>query len=162
MFSVYDRHGLQLAYPANWRLEEESAEGAQLQLTISGPGAAFWTLAIYADLHDLDELADQAVEALRTEYPDLESEPVDDAVSGIPLAGRDINFICLDLTNTTRIRVGHWGVSTVLIFAQAEDRELAAADPVFRAMTTSLFNGVPDVAEMNTVQTDAAETDGPG
>lgn len=143
MFSVYDRHGLQLAYPANWRLEEESSDDVQLQLTITGPGTAFWTLAIYADLHDLNELADQAVDALRSEYPDLESEPVEEAISGVPLVGRDVNFICLDLTNTTRIRVAHWGASTVLIFAQAEDRELPEADPAFKAITTSLFKGPP-------------------
>lgn len=143
MFSVYDRHGLQLAYPENWRLEEETAEGVQLQLTISGPSTAFWTLAIYEGLHDPEELAEQAVEALRTEYPDLESESIEEAICGVPLTGRDVNFICLDLTNTTRIRVAHWGASTVLIFAQAEDRELAEADPVFKAMTMSLLNGPP-------------------
>ena len=85
MFSVYDRHGLQLAYPANWRLEEESAEGAQLQLTICGPGAAFWTLAIYADLHDLDALAAQAVEALRTEYTDGRTRTAELTPSGYPV-----------------------------------------------------------------------------
>lgn len=147
MFSVYDRHGLQLAYPANWTLQEEDSDDANLQLTISSPRTAFWTLAIYPDLHDLESLAEQAVEALRAEYPDLESEPVDEALAGVPLSGRDINFICLDLTNTTRIRVGHWGASTVLLLAQAEDRELDEADPVFKAMTLSLFNGAPEDAD---------------
>ena len=51
-----------------------------------------------------------------------------------------MNFICLDLTNTTRIRACHRGGSTYLIFCQAEDRELETADPVFRAIATSLLS----------------------
>ncbi|TWT41602.1 hypothetical protein [Botrimarina hoheduenensis] len=147
MYSVYDRHGLQIAYPANWHLEEESDQDAQLQLTISSPATAFWTLALYPGLHDPTPLAEQALAALRVEYPDLESEPADEAIEGTPLVGRDINFICLDLTNTARVRVGHWGASTLVLFMQAEDREFEAAGPIFRAITQSLLVGPPRTVE---------------
>lgn len=143
MFSVYDREGVSLAYPQNWRLEEEQSEDASLQLSIMSPGAAFWTLAVYSGLHDLRGLADQALEALREEYPELEQHDAEETVADVSLVGHDVDFIYLDLANSASIRVCHHGESTMLLFSQAEYRESKTAGPVFQAIATSLFSNEP-------------------
>jgi hypothetical protein len=139
VFSVYDKSGLHLAYPENWTLEEATDSGARVELTISSPNTAFLTIAQYAGQLDADELAEQAVAALRAEYPDLESTRATDSYGASKLVGFDVNFICLDLTNTAYVRTGHWGASTLLVLAQAEDRELPRVEPVFKAILTSLL-----------------------
>lgn len=143
MFSVYDKSGLYIAYPENWTLEEATDSGARVELTIASPNTAFLTLAQYPGQLDTDELADQAVAALRAEYPDLESIRGGESYGDHRLSGFDVNFICLDLTNTAFVRAGHWGASTLLVLAQTEDRELPTVEPVFKAILTSLLAPKP-------------------
>lgn len=139
MFSVYDQSGLKLAYPENWSLAEEAAGDARLQLGISSPGAAFWTLSVYDDQHDLLHLARQALGALQAEYPDAETYEVEERLGETQLVGFDLNFIYLDLTITACVRAFERGGESCLVFTQAEDRELEVAAPVFNAITTSLL-----------------------
>ena len=49
----YDRSGVSFAYPENWGLEEEHDEDARVNLTLSSPNTAFWTLMVYAETLDL-------------------------------------------------------------------------------------------------------------
>ncbi|MEQ8849800.1 hypothetical protein [Botrimarina sp.] len=143
MFATYDQHGVRLAFPENWLLEEDSDPEARLHLTLSSPNTAFWSLIVYPEVLDLPHVLDEAVGVLRKEYPDLESQPAEEQIAGHTLAGRDVNFICLDLTSTARLRACHRGASTYLLLCQAEDRELPHAQPVFDAITQSLLDGPP-------------------
>lgn len=142
MSGKYDRSGVSFAYPENWALEEDQDDEARLSLTLTSPGTAFWTLMVYDEPLDPKNVADQALEALRNEYPDLEASDASEAVADLELLGHDVNFICLDLTNTTRVRACRRGEATYLIFCQAEDREMETVDPVFRAITASLLMDV--------------------
>ncbi|MEN0109409.1 MAG: hypothetical protein AAF805_01685 [Planctomycetota bacterium] len=143
MFSTYDRDGVSLVYPEGWRADEESDEDARLQLTLSSPNTAFWTLILYAETLELRSVADQALEALRQEYPDLEAETAEEVLHGAVTVGHDVNFICLDLTSTTHLRAFHRGATTCLVMCQAEDRELDTVEPVFAAITASLLGALP-------------------
>ena len=145
MFSVYDKSGLQLAYPENWTLEETLATTNDeyeptVQLTISSPNTAFWTLACFKGLHDLSGIVDQVVGALLAEYPDLEQSPVEKTIEGQTLSGQEVNFICLDLTNTAQVHACHRDGTTLLLFWQSEDRELEKVGPVLEAITMSLLS----------------------
>ncbi len=145
MFSVYDKSGLHLAYPENWTLEETLAttaggEEPAVQLTVSSPNTAFWTLAIFEGQHDLSGIVEQVIGALLAEYPDLEQSPVTETIAGQSLVGQEVNFICLDLTNTAQVRACHHGDTTLLLFSQSEDRELETVGPVLQAMTMSLLS----------------------
>lgn len=147
MSAIFQQDGVRFAYPENWTLEnppdnEAQSEEAQLQVTVSSPGAAFWSLTRYSGLRDLRELADQGLQAMQSEYPALESDPADEVYDGTPIVGYDMNFYCLDLTNSAQIRVFHQGASTLILLSQAEDREFEHVEAVFRAMTVSLFNKV--------------------
>ena len=45
-----------------------------------------------------------ALDAMRKEYEELDAEPVRETIAGHDLVGFDLNFFCLDLTNTACIR----------------------------------------------------------
>ncbi len=49
-------------------------------------------------------MAQAALDAMRKEYDDMDAEPVRETIAGYELVGFDLNFFCLDLTNTARIR----------------------------------------------------------
>ncbi len=147
MFSIYDRAGVSLAYPKNWKLDADTDEEARLNLTISSPNTAFWTLIVYAEILDLGHLLDQTLAALRAEYPDLEVADADEKIAGQTLRGKDASFFCLELTSTAQVRALHRGASTYLILCQAEDREMEVAGAVFDAITGSLLAGVGEAGE---------------
>ncbi len=142
MVAIYDESGIQIAYPENWELSKEESPDAKLQITITSPATAFWTLAFYPELRDLQQMVDQVIEALRSDYPDLEEKPIEEMIAGELFIGNDVNFICLDLTNTARIRVCHQGASTLLLYYQAEDTEFSESEAIFQAMNESLLRGI--------------------
>ncbi len=143
VFATYDRSGITFAYPDNWTLEEDSDDEARLNLSVTSPNTAFWTLIVYADSLDLPSVVSQAVEALKAEYPELETSDAAEEIAEVKLAGVDASFFYLDLTSTCRVRACHWGGSTYLILSQSEDRELKTAGPVFQAITQSLLGEAP-------------------
>jgi len=147
VFSTYDKSGIHLAYPENWWLEEETDEEARLNLTVSSPNTAFWTLVVYAETLDLDNLLDQTLAALRQEYQEIEVADADQEIAGQTVRGKDASFFYLDLTSTTRLRALHRDASTYLILAQAEDREMTIAGAVFDAITQSLLAGIGEASE---------------
>lgn len=143
MIATYSRSGISLAYPKNWTLEEDSDEEAKVNLTLSSPNTAFWTLIVYGELLDLTHAVGQVIGALEAEYPELESHDASEEVAGETLVGKDASFFYLDLTSSVRVRACHQGGSTYLILSQSEDRELETAGPVFQAITQSLLMDLP-------------------
>jgi hypothetical protein len=83
---------------------------------------------------------------MKQEYQDLDSEPARDSVAGHSLPGFDLNFYCLDLTNTAQVRTLLTDEAVYLIFCQAEDREWDQIAPVFAAMTTSFVTAAERAA----------------
>jgi hypothetical protein len=61
---------------------------------------------------------------------------------GRNLTGFDLNFYCLDLTNTAQVRTLATPAAIYLILCQAEDREWNELAPVFAAITTSFVTGL--------------------
>ena len=55
------------------------------------------------------------------------------------MCGYDVHFFYLDFTNTAIIRGFRHALASCLVLYQAEDRDFAKLQPVFRAITTSLF-----------------------
>jgi hypothetical protein len=93
----------------------------------------------YAPDADPAELAQTALVAFQNEYDELDSEPIREEIGGVELTGFDLNFYCLDLTNTARVRSGSKNSMTYLVICQAEDREFEEVSAVFQAMTASLL-----------------------
>lgn len=139
MTAIYENDGIRFVYPENWTLEDPPDDEADLQVTVSSPETAFWSLSRYPGLRDLREVAGEVLQAMQAEYPTLESDPADTIIDGTSVVGYDMSFYCLDLTNTAQVRVFHRQGATCLMLCQAEDREFQEVQAVFDAMTTSLL-----------------------
>lgn len=140
MPSHYDKLGIHFQYPDNWTLDEIEARDSGNSVTVYSPGGAFWSITIHPANQSPQDLADAALEAMRREYDELDAEPVVETVGGQELIGWDINFYCLDLTNTAQVRGFNASRATYLIFCQADDREFDEVEQVFAAITRSLLS----------------------
>jgi hypothetical protein len=150
MPGVFNKFGIHFQYPENWTLETDEATPGRQMISLYSPGGAFWTVALTIAEDEPRELAKAALDILKREYDELDSESVEETVAGVDLVGFDVNFYCLDLTNTAWIRAGIKGTNRsyesrvspmrYLILCQAEDREFDQISPVFRAMTISLLS----------------------
>jgi hypothetical protein len=96
-------------------------------------------VVVHGRRHAPGDVAAEALQAMRETYDNLDSEHVEETVAGQALVGYDLNFYCLDLTNTAVIRGVRTEHGTLLILYQAEDHDFAELEPVFRAMTVSLL-----------------------
>ena len=102
---TFDNLGISFQYPDNWQLDEEEIRAGQSAVTVFSPGGGFWSVALHtgSSAHP-SQLAKAALDTMRKEYEDLDAEPVRETIAGCDLVGFDLNFFCLDLTNTARIR----------------------------------------------------------
>ncbi|MBX3411155.1 MAG: hypothetical protein KF708_00445 [Pirellulales bacterium] len=139
MPGVFDRDGLHFQYPENWSVEEDDAAEGARTVSVNSPTGAFWQISIYPRGENPQRLLDTAVAAMREIYDSLETEEVHEQLGGRETTGYDLNFYCLDLTNTAVLRCWQTPIATYLLFYQAEDREYANVEAVFRAITTSLL-----------------------
>jgi len=138
----YRKLDIHFQYPDNWTLDEEDAAAGSKSVTVYSPGGAFWTLSIHPPGTDPARLSEAALEAMREEYKEVESEEVHETLAGHDLIGHDLNFYYLDLTNTAWVRSVQAERATYTIFHQAEDRELKEIEPVLRAMTVSFLSSI--------------------
>ena len=79
--------------------------------------------------------------AFEEEYPELDAYPVEQEIAGRRAVGRDLEFVCLELTNTAGVRVFRTRDFTGVILFQATDSEFETCEPAFRMMTGSLTCG---------------------
>jgi hypothetical protein len=140
MPAVFDKLGIHFLYPDNWTLDEDEELAGNNSVTVHHPGGAFWSVVLHDADADPAKLSAAALAALKAEYVDSEAEPVHEQYGKQSLSGYDMNFFCLDFTNTATIRCFHMPSATCLVLCQAEDREYEALAPVFRAITTSLLS----------------------
>ena len=137
MREVYDRHGITFQYPADWEVTEQE-EGDECLITVSGPGTSFWSVGLFRDRPSPDLVLETALAAFKDEYPDLDAYVTDDELLSQPTLGYDIEFFCLELVNTARLRTFLAREFTVLVLSQADDTELEISDPLFAEMSGSL------------------------
>lgn len=142
MPAVCNALGVHFDYPDNWELEEFEDPSGGGAAVVNSPETAFWQLTRHPADADVELLFDEALAALRAEYGEIEASAAHDQVDGIRISGYDVNFYCLDLTNTCSLRSLQTSSATFLIIAQAEDRELLRVKGVFDAMLTSLLRGL--------------------
>ena len=139
MTATYDKLGIHFEYPENWQLDEEEARSTGNTVTVYTPTGGFWSISIQPGEADPQKLVDDALETMRAEYADMDVEPLTEVIEGWPAVGYDMNFYCLDLTNTAQVRSMQTPYGTFVIMAQAEDRDFQQLAPVFNAMTVSLL-----------------------
>jgi hypothetical protein len=138
MPALFNKLGIKFLYPDDWTLEPSTDEDEQ-GATVYSPGGAFLSVVVRDRNEDPAELAKVAMAAIGDVYTDIDTEAVEETIGGHGLVGFDLNFYCLDLTNTAQIRACRHNGHTLLIIWQAEDREFGEVSKVFRAITTSLL-----------------------
>lgn len=136
--------GVRFEYPDNWTLDVSEDSDREGQVVVASPETAFWQLNRYERDADLEALFDEVLAALRTEYHDMEVEAASEVVEDVAIAGYNVNFFLLDLTNTVQLRGFVVGDAAFLSVCQAEDRELDRVAPVFRAMLVSMLRSLKD------------------
>ncbi len=121
MFEVYESHGVLFEYPADWQLEV-SEDGPVTTVEVQDPsGLAFALVRTDESCPDPSILADEALDAMRQEYPDLEAFPAFEQIRDRHATGYDVEFFALDITNAATIRCFGNPRRTVLAFGQWSD-----------------------------------------
>lgn len=142
MSAEFDNLGVRFLYPENWRLEVEEAEQWPRRITLETPEGGFWSLAIYHPPEDPARLAETTLDAMRQEYPELESSAAEDLVAGVAILGYDMSFFCLDLMVESRVRAFQLGDKAYVMMGQAENRTFDFQGPVFAAITQNLLDNL--------------------
>lgn len=137
MIGQFEEHGIRFSYPANWRLEREESD-CGWTVSLQSPGTAFLLVSADEEMPHPEEMLRATVEAMRSEYPDLEIEDHVDTLAGQPAVGHNMQFTSFDLTNTCYVRSFYAGGATLLVFWQAADLDLEESEPVLRAICASL------------------------
>lgn len=144
MPGVYDKFGVKFLYPDNWQIVEEEVDDWPKSVTVQSPDGAFFSLYIYEGSVNLRDLVREAVEAMKQEYEDIETEEILQPTDGSDY-GYNLDFYCLDLVISAQIR-GALVPSKALVWqCQAETREFDKCELVFRAITTSLLGKMPSI-----------------
>src|SRR5829696_7230522 len=136
MFGTYDDHGIRFAYPQDWELEVTD-DGPRTTVTVQSPGGlAFALVTLDEDRPAPAALADEALAAMRDEYPQLDATPAQETIAGHRAVGHDLEFISLDLVNSCAIRCYRTRRRTVLVFGQWSDLD-DGAEALLRAVRDS-------------------------
>jgi hypothetical protein len=138
----YDRFGIEFLYPENWEIQEEGWDDWPKTVTLQSPDGAFLSIYVYEGGANLRDLVREAVEAMRSEYEDLEAEEILQPGDGSDY-GYNLDFYCLDLVVSAQIRGALLPGKTVVWQSQAETREFDKNELVFRAITTSMLGKLP-------------------
>jgi hypothetical protein len=137
MTAQFREDGIRFLYPENWEMDRQDTD-AGWTVSVQSPGTAFFLVSYDREMPDTELMADTALEALRSEYPGLESDAAVESLAGQPAIGHDVQFFSLDLTNTCWLRSFYSHSGTVLVMWQANDLELDRMGPVLRAMCASI------------------------
>lgn len=134
---TFSNHGVRFDYPGDWEISEQARDGER-SVTVSSPGTAFWSLSLYFDKPDPEEVMETALAAFREEYPELDAYPGRDRVCDQQTLAQDIEFVCWDLLNSAWVRVFRTEEFTALVLYQGNDRELESCGEILTRMTRSL------------------------
>ena len=138
MEGLYDDRGIRFEYPDDWELEVTD-DGPRTTVEVASPGGlAFALVTVDDDRPAASEMADEALSALREEYPALDAFPALETIGGHKAVGHDVEFISLDLTNSCAIRVFRTPRRTVFVLAQWSDLEEGDAESTLLAVRRSI------------------------
>jgi hypothetical protein len=121
MFEVFESHGVHFEYPSDWPIEV-SEDGPVTNVEVQAPsGLAFALIRTDESCPDPASVADEVLDAMRQEYPDLDADPAMENIQDYHATGHDVEFFSLDVTNAATIRCFRTPRRTVLIFGQWSD-----------------------------------------
>ena len=118
---TYDDEGLRFESPPDWAIEE-TWDGEVRTVAVQAPdGLGFAVIQTDDSRPDPDEIADAALQAMRDDYPELDSHRVMETINDHAATGHDLEFMTLDMTNAAAIRCFRTPRRTVLVLGQWSD-----------------------------------------
>jgi hypothetical protein len=139
MPAVYQKLGVRLLYPENWSITDEDDEDWPRTVTLQSEETGFWSLHVYPPGHDIQQVIDELVAAIGTEFSDIEVLPADETFDETATTGVDLAFFYLDLLVEAKIRCLSTPSATLVWLYQAESREFEQIEPVFQAIAVSML-----------------------
>lgn len=135
----FDRDGIHFRYPANWKMElDEDTSSGGWTVTLTSPQTAFALFALRPDAHNIVELADETLAAIRSEYQELDAEDCVETVAGQMAVGHDIDFVTIDTLSICRTRCVDTPAGPLLILRQVSEYDRQKNEPVLDAIVASL------------------------
>ena len=141
MNRVFDNHGIRFGYPATWELDEADDDD-RATITVQSPsGPSFVMVTLDDERPEPSEMVDEAVAAMREEYPAIDVAAVADTLAGHPAVGYDLEFFSVDMVSECALRAFRSAKRTVLVLAQwssVDSDDDADAEASARALMASL------------------------
>ncbi len=135
---TFTRAGISFDYPSHWKFESEGANPREWTVSIHSPDTAFALVSLRPDARDPADLADQTLEVLKAEYPELEAEDRVETVAGQPAIGHDLDFLTVDTAITCRTRCLQTPGGPLLVLCQTGEYDRTRHDSVLRGIVASL------------------------
>ena len=140
---LYRGMNLQFRYPENWTLSEEAEHGQVNAVNVESPDHAFFAINRYRNAADPDVVLEEAVEAMMSEYDNLDEEDNGTIqVHGTACPCRTLRFYFLDLIVACQFVVITDQQDQLLFQFQAEDRDYEKLHLVFQAMMHSAVESI--------------------
>ncbi len=134
---TFERQGVSFQYPGTWELVEE-LDDSRWAVTLQSPGTGFISLVVLPTVQNRVALLAEALSAFQDEYEEIDTYNVEEEIASRPAVGHDLNFFCMDLTNTTYIRAFNSERRGFLLLAQCTDSELDEFEHIYREILKSL------------------------
>lgn len=137
MSQQFHEDGISFFCPDGWALErEESQDG--WTVTLKSPGTAFAVVSLERGMRPAEDMAAEALEALRADYPDLDAENAIEPIAGDLALGHDIEFFRFDLPVTAWTRCFYGPAGTVLVLCQVGGPDEEEYEPALRGICASM------------------------
>ena len=138
----FKNHGIRFSYPEDWEIVDEHNGQAQT-VTVSSPETSFWCVSIFDQPEPANSVLLAAIQAYQEEYDDVDASPVELEEPESELLKQavawDVDFECLELLNTVKLRAIETAERTILVLYQGTDHELEATMSLMDRMTESLM-----------------------
>lgn len=139
MWGIYHDRGIRFEYPPDWEVEVSEDGPGQTTVTLESPGGtAFALVRLDEDCPAPADLADEALEAMRAEYPSLDSAPALETIDGHHAVGHDVEFLSLDIANSCNIRCFRTPRRTVFVFGQWSDLDGEEPEALMKTLRSSI------------------------
>src|SRR5688572_7198726 len=146
MPAVYQKLGVNLLYPENWSITDEDDEDWPRTVTLQSQETGFWSLHVYPPGHNVQDVINELIAAIGTEFSDIEVLPAEETLGDADTTGVDLAFFYLDLLVEAKIRCLQTPSATLVWLYQAESREFEQMEPVFQAIAVSMLQTLVPLA----------------
>ncbi len=139
MEKIYLTHGISFRYPEDWELSVQPQEQAQeIEIIVDSPQTSFWGLTLFFNGPQAEEVIKTALRTFQEEYDEIDIYPSTAKLCGRRTIARDLQFVCMDLINSTFLRAFETDRFTALVLFQATDNELDKTLPLLERLNRSM------------------------